>query len=176
MARKDEDFDYSLSLTPAAYVASSSEWILDTEAIYHLCPIKEWFTDFHNLESGIVVMGFNQPSHTMGIGTIRLKMFDGKIFDGMVKELKEARFVPTLKKNLIYVSALEAKGYKVTIEHGTMKFRHGVMVILQGVRRHNLYYLKGGTTNKANIVEAHSDTTKLWHYDWDMLERSLCKL
>ncbi|KAH9679295.1 retrovirus-related pol polyprotein from transposon TNT 1-94-like protein [Citrus sinensis] len=108
------------------YVASSSEWILDTGATYHLCPIKEWFTDFRNLESGAVVMGNDQPCRTIEIGTIQLKMFDG-----MVRELKE--------------------------------FTHGAMVILQGVRRHNLYYLKGGTTDEANVVEAHSDTTKLWH-------------
>ena len=67
MTRKDEDSDYSLSITPAAYVASSNEWILDTRAIYHLCPIKEWFTDFHNLESDAVVMGNDQPCRTMGI-------------------------------------------------------------------------------------------------------------
>ncbi|KAH9727035.1 Integrase catalytic domain-containing protein [Citrus sinensis] len=132
MARKDEDSDYSLSITLAAYVASSSEWILDTGATYHLCPIKEWFTDFNVLESGAVVMGNDQLCRTMGIGTIRLKMFDE-----MVRELKEVRFVPTLKKNLISVGTLEANGYKVTIEDGIMKFTHGAMVIL--------------------------DTTKLWH-------------
>ncbi|KAH9668753.1 retrovirus-related pol polyprotein from transposon TNT 1-94-like protein [Citrus sinensis] len=158
MARKDENSDYSLSITPTAYVASSSEWIVDTGATYHLCHIKEWFTNFRNLESGAVMMGNNQPCRTMRIGTIQLKMFDG-----MVRELKEVRFVPEIKKNLISVGALEAKGYKVTIEDGTMKFTHGAMVILQGVQRHNLYYLKGGTTDEANIVEAHSDTTKLWH-------------
>ena len=67
MARKDENSDYSLSITPAAYVASSSEWILDTGATYHLCPIKEWFTDFRNLESGAVVMGNDKPCRTMGL-------------------------------------------------------------------------------------------------------------
>ncbi|KAH9800316.1 Histidinol dehydrogenase [Citrus sinensis] len=128
MARKDEDFDYSLSITPAAYVASSSEWIL-------------------------VVMGNNQPCRTMGIGTIRLKMFDR-----MVRELKEVRFVPTLKKNLIYVGTLKAKGYKITIEDGIMKFTHRAMVILQGVWRHNLYYLKG---DKKFWAEAVSYTSHL---------------
>ncbi|KAK9217533.1 hypothetical protein WN943_006160 [Citrus x changshan-huyou] len=63
--------------------------------------------------------------------------------------------------DLISVGALEAKGYKVTIENGTMKFTYGAMVILQRVRHHNLYYLKGGTTNEINVVEAYSDTTKL---------------
>ena len=56
---------------------------------------------------------------------IRLKMFDG-----MVRELKEIRYVPTLKKNLICVGTLEAKGYKVTIENGIIKFTYGAMVIL----------------------------------------------
>ena len=41
MAWKDEDSDYSLSITSVVYVASSSEWILDNGATYHLCPIKE---------------------------------------------------------------------------------------------------------------------------------------
>ncbi|KAH9685883.1 Integrase catalytic domain-containing protein [Citrus sinensis] len=118
----------------------------------------EWFTDFRNLESGAVVMGNDQPCRTMGIGTIWFKMYNG-----MVKELKEVRYVPTLKKNLISMGVLEAKGYKVIIENGTMKFAYRAMVILQGVRRHNLYYLKGGTTDETNVVEVHSDTTKLWH-------------
>ena len=84
MIRKDEDSDYSLTIMLATYVASSSEWILDTRAAYHLCPIKEWFMDFCNLESGAVVMRNDQPSCTMGIRTIWLKMFDG-----IVRELKE---------------------------------------------------------------------------------------
>ncbi|KAH9657711.1 hypothetical protein KPL70_023190 [Citrus sinensis] len=159
MARKDEDSNYSLSITPAAYVASSSEWILDTGTTYHLCPIKEWFTDFHNLKSGAVVMRNDQPCCTMRIRTIRLKMFDG-----MIRELKEVRFVPVLKKNLISVDALEAKGYNVTIEDGTIKFTHGVMVILQRVRRHNLYYLKGGKKTMVKFGKANHDTREILEY------------
>ncbi|KAH9734322.1 hypothetical protein KPL71_017332 [Citrus sinensis] len=123
MAWKDEDFDYSLSIIPAAYVASSCEWILDTGATYHL-------------------------------------------------ELKEVRFVPALKKNLISVGVLEAKGYKVTIEDDIMKFTHGAMVILQGVQRHNLYYLKGGTTEKQMLLRCTVTPPSYGMYDWDMLARS----
>ncbi|KAH9673193.1 Integrase catalytic domain-containing protein [Citrus sinensis] len=53
------------------------------------------------------------------------------MFDGIVRELKELRFIPVLKKNLISVGALEIKGYKVIIEDGIMKFTHGAMVILR---------------------------------------------
>ncbi|KAH9657090.1 hypothetical protein KPL70_022912 [Citrus sinensis] len=73
-----------------------------------------------------VVMRNDQPCRIMGIGTIRLKMFDG-----MVKELKEVRFVQALKKNLISVGALKAKGCKVTIEDDTIKFTHRAMMILK---------------------------------------------
>ncbi|KAH9686470.1 hypothetical protein KPL70_014355 [Citrus sinensis] len=125
MASKDEDSDYSLSITPTTYVASSSEWIFDIRATYHLCPIREWFTDFSELESGAVAMENDQPCHTMGIGIVRLKLFDG-----IVRELKEVRYILVLKKNLIFMGALEAKGYKVTIENSTIKFTYGAMVIL----------------------------------------------
>ena len=111
MARKDEDSDYSLSITPAACVASSSEWILDTGATYHLCPIKEWFTDFRYLKSDAVVIGNDQPCRTMGKRTIRLKMFDG-----MVRELKEIRFVPALKKNLISVVLWKLKATRLPLK------------------------------------------------------------
>ena len=85
------------------------------------------------------------------------------MFDGMFRELKEIKYVPILKKNLISVGALEVKGYKVTIENGTIKLMYGAMMILQGVRRHNLYYLRGVITDEANVSQAHSDTTNLWH-------------
>ena len=114
--------------------------------------------NFRNLESDAIVMVNDQPCHTMRIGIIRLK-----IFDGMIRELKEVRYVPTLKKNLIYVGALKTKGYKVTIENDIIKFMYGLMVILQGVWRHNMYYLKRGITDEANVADAHSDTIKLWH-------------
>ncbi|KAH9751460.1 hypothetical protein KPL71_014309 [Citrus sinensis] len=120
---------------------------------------SDYSLNFRNLESGAVVMGNNQPCRTIGIGTIRLKMFDG-----MVKELKEVRFVPALKKNLISVGALEAKGYKVTIEDGTMKFTHGAIMILQGIQHHNLYYLKGGKKTRVKFGTANHNTREILEY------------
>ena len=79
--------------------------------------------------------------------------------DGMVRELKEVRYVIVLKKNHISIGSLEAKGYKITIEDGNIKFTHRVMVILQGVGHYNLHYLKGGTTDETNLSKAHNDTT-----------------
>ena len=46
-----------------------------------------------------------------GVGTIQIRMFDG-----MVRELKEVRYVPQLKRNLISVGALESLGLGVSIK------------------------------------------------------------
>ena len=66
-----------------------------------------------------------------------------KMFDEMVRELKDVRFVPQLKKNLISIRALEAQGLKRTLRDGILKMLKSSMVVLKGIRRNNLYYLKG---------------------------------
>lgn len=47
----------------------------------------------------------------VGIGTIRIKMFDG-----VVRALADVRHVPNLKRNLISLSTLDTKGYKYSGE------------------------------------------------------------
>jgi len=44
-----------------------------------------------------------------------------KMFDGMVRELKEVRYVPLRKRNLISVGTLEALGLEVSIGGGVLK-------------------------------------------------------
>ena len=52
----------------------------------------------------------------VGIETIRIKMFDGVVFT-----LGDVRHVPDLKRNLISLSTLDAKGYTYTDEGGLLK-------------------------------------------------------
>jgi len=87
-----------------------------------------------------------------GIGTVRLKMFDG-----MVRELKEVRYVPQLKKNLISVGALETLGRVVSIRNGVLKMTKGSMVVMKGIRQNNLYYLKGSTVTGQVETSISSD-------------------
>ena len=61
-------------------------------------------------------MGDDRPCNMKEIGTIRIK-----IFDGIVRELKEVRYVPQLKRNLISVGALEKIGLVVSIRDGVLK-------------------------------------------------------
>ena len=67
------------------------------------------------------------------------------MFDGMVRELKDVRYVPHLKRNIISVGALKALDLEVYIRDGVLKMTRGSMIVLKDVQCNNLYYLKGST-------------------------------
>ena len=67
------------------------------------------------------------------------------MFDGMVRELKEVRYVSQVKKNLISVGVMKALGHRVSVRDGILKMTRGSMVVLKGVRYNKLYYLMSST-------------------------------
>ena len=104
-------------------------------------------------------MGDDHPCNIKGMGTVRIKMDDG-----IVRELKEVRYVPQLKRNLISVGALEALGLVISVRDGVLRMIKGSMVVLKGVRRDNLYYLKGSTvTGQVETSSSLDDgCTEVW--------------
>ena len=63
--------------TPIIGYSGENEWILDTGATYHVCPNRDWFTNFEKLEGCSVVMGDDHPCIMEGVGTIPIRIFDG---------------------------------------------------------------------------------------------------
>ena len=55
-------------------------------------------------------MGDDHTCNVEGIGTVHIKMFDG-----IVRESKEVRYVPQLKRNLISICALKTLGHVVPL-------------------------------------------------------------
>ena len=55
------------------------------------------------------------------------------MFDGMVRELKEVRYVPQLKKNIISVGALEALSLDISDRDVVLKMFRGSRIVLKGV-------------------------------------------
>ena len=78
-----------------------------------------------------------------GIGTVCIKLFDD-----MIRELKDVRYVPQMKKNLISVETLEAQGLRGTLREDILKMSGGSLVVLKGIRHNNLYYLKSSVIKK----------------------------
>jgi len=87
------------------------------------------------------------------------------MLDGMVQELKGVSYVPQLKRNLISVGAFEELGLEVSIRDGILKMTRGSIVVLNGVRCNNFYYLKGSTVTGQVTTSTNSDDdfTQLLH-------------
>ena len=86
------------------------------------------FSSFEKLDRCFTVMGDDHPCNVEVIGTVRIKMFDA-----MVQELEEVRYVPQLKRNLISVGVLKTLGLVVSIRDGVLKMTKGSMVVMKGV-------------------------------------------
>ena len=74
---------------------SGGAWVLDLACSYHMTPRRVWFTTYRSI-SGEVLMGNNMTCKVLGIGTGRIKMYDG-----VVRILSNVCHVPYLRKNLL---------------------------------------------------------------------------
>ncbi|KAG8497200.1 hypothetical protein CXB51_008576 [Gossypium anomalum] len=156
----DEESDFSL--VGMAMACHTDEWILDSGCTYHMCPNKDWFSSLKELEGGVVLMGNDSACTTMGVGTVQLKNHDGSI-----QVLTDVRYVPSLKKNLIPLGALESKGLTITLRDGLLKVVAQELTVMKGTRRNNLYFLNGSTviglTSTVSAKDVDSEATRLWH-------------
>ena len=156
----ESDISLIVSLSASSY---PNEWILDSGCTYHMCPIRDWFFEFQELGGEVIYMGNDNPCKTVGIGSIKLRNHDGS-----TRILRDVRYVPKLKKNLISLGALESKCLVVTMRDGILKATSGALVMLKGVRKNNLYYYQGNTVvgtvaTTTSSFKKDAEATKLWH-------------
>eukprot|EP00253_Pinus_taeda_P006383 PITA_06383 len=87
---------------------------------------------------------------------------------GVFITLKNVKYVPGLKKNLVSVTMLEEKGYNVVFSKGKVLLRHIAMGQTKriGIRVKNLYKLEVddcvALSMKVELVQSQ-DIGKLWH-------------
>ena len=103
-----------------------------------MCPNKEFFKTFESIDGGKVLLGNNLACKVTGMGTINIQMFDEE-----TRELKQVRYVPELKRNLISLGMMDKMGCSIKAEDGKIKVLNKGEVIMKGVRRNGLYVLVG---------------------------------
>lgn len=143
----------------------SDVWVLDSGASYHICPNREWFTTYEQIDGGNVLMANSSVCKAVGIGSIKIRTHAGKI-----ATLNQVRHVPHMTKNLISLSVLDSKGFSFRGEGGELCISKGSSVVLKGAKHGTLYILQGSTltgsaaANVASSEDRRSDMTKLWHF------------
>lgn len=136
------------------------EWVMDSGCTFHMTPCKHFFSELNLFEGGKVIMGNNQQCFVKGIGSMTLRTSDGSL-----KILKDVRYVPELKRNLISLGTLDKAGFSYTSENGTLNVTKDSVLKLSGQLRDGLYILKGKTvTGELNVLsKLASKETFLWH-------------
>uniref|UniRef100_A0A2C9VA95 Retrovirus-related Pol polyprotein from transposon TNT 1-94-like beta-barrel domain-containing protein n=1 Tax=Manihot esculenta TaxID=3983 RepID=A0A2C9VA95_MANES len=74
----------------------------DSTCSFHICLHKEWFSSYELVDKGVVLMGNDHHYKVFGIGTIKIRMYDG-----MIRTLIDVWYVPDMKKKLISLHVLD---------------------------------------------------------------------
>lgn len=81
-------------------------------------------------------MGDNNSQNVLWTGDIAIKMYDG-----IVGQIKNVRYVLNLKWNLISLGILEDERHTLKSKNNTLKFLKGSLIVMKGPKRNGLYYL-----------------------------------
>jgi len=107
---------FLLSITPSACYLDAFEWVLYTSFTYHICPRRELFANFKELDGGLMFMGDDHTCRLVDKSTVRIKMYDR-----IMRELKDMRYIPRITKNLIAIGDSKAEGLRGILGGGVLK-------------------------------------------------------
>ena len=93
-----------------------------------MSPNKDWFSTYKAFSNDDVLMGNNSSCKIVGIGIVKINMFDG-----IVRNLTNIKHVFDLKRNFISLSTLDLNGYKFIGEGGVIKVSKDALVVMKGV-------------------------------------------
>ena len=110
---------------------------------------RDWFSTYEPMYKGAVLIRNNASCKIAGIGTVRIKMFNG-----VVRTLGNVGHVLSLNRNLISLSSLDAKGYKYTSEGGVLNINKGTLVVMKGHQKTTMLYVLQGSTVIGDVVVA----------------------
>jgi hypothetical protein len=127
------------------------EWKLDSSASHHMCSHRNWFISYQSVDEGVVFMGNGILYKTIGVGSIRIG-----IFDGIVRELIYVIFVLEIKSNLISLGVLDSCGYKYTGQGGAHTLSKGSLVVMKETKVDNLYKFEGSTKVAHEVTDVSS--------------------
>ena len=89
-----------------------------------MCPHKELFFKFGEVDGRVVYIGSGDVSYMTGMGSIRLRNHYVSI-----RVLTDVRYVPKLKKNLISLGGLKSKGLVVIIRDGVLNVNSEALLV-----------------------------------------------
>jgi hypothetical protein len=139
--RPQGDEDINISTISGMVPTNDNTWLIDNFASRHMTGLRDHLTHFIKKETHLHVFLRDDVRYNVrGVGnyTFQLDSY-------MQLQLKKVLYVPGMKRNLLTISSLEYRGYKVTFSKGRVlawhKDSHINCFEVIGVRENNLYRL-----------------------------------
>lgn len=134
-------------------------WVIDSGCTHHMTCRRDWFVEFTEAGSSKILLGDYHSVETSGRGTIRLNTKEGS-----VKLMKDVRYVPTLRRNLISTSTLDRLGFTHSGGDGKISFYKNKKLALQGTLKNGLYIFDGDmVTPEVWQAEKAATQVSMWH-------------
>ena len=125
-------------------------------ASFYSSPSKELFQNLKSGNFGKVYLADNKALDIEGKGDVCIKSTLGNKWT-----LEDLRFIPVIKKNLIFDYQLDSTGCAAEFEKGSLKIVKGSMVVAHDTKSGTLYTTIG-CINMAIVVECASGSC-MWH-------------
>ena len=94
---------------PSTSGASSGIWYVDSGASRHMTGVREYFSELSESGTDIeVVLGDDRVVRVVSVGTLTFQRESEPPL-----KVSDVLYVPGMRKNLIFVSALEDRGYEI---------------------------------------------------------------
>ena len=97
----EEDFDVGALVVTIEYKGGES-WVLDWGCSCHMTSNSSFFSNYQKVDGRKVTMGNKASCPVVGIGDVRIIMFDG-----VVRKLTEVLHVPSMNRHLISLGTLD---------------------------------------------------------------------
>eukprot|EP00253_Pinus_taeda_P023367 PITA_23367 len=156
---KQAEFYLQAALSTSAPSDSMGIWLIDSGASRHFTGYKEVLYNLVEKETNLeIVLGDDMKYPVKDVGNVSLKLNQDNTI-----HLQDVLYVPNLKKNLVSISVMEDKGYKVTFSDGKVRiWKNNVKdAFTLGFRVDSLYQVSGSPLGVMSC-----DTTlqsELWH-------------
>ncbi|KAG6465891.1 hypothetical protein O3G_MSEX015473 [Manduca sexta] len=149
-------------------------WYVDSGATSHMCNNKSVISDFVSVKPSSVSVANGEKLFTVGQGEVKVRLTNG------IRTIKDVFYVPNLSANLLSVSCLVNKGYKVIFYKDKCKIFDKQDMLAIATLENGIYKLdtigqplcEGGNNNFVYSVERQDipsegkvavESQEIWH-------------
>jgi hypothetical protein len=157
--RPQRNEDINISALFGMVHTNDYTWLIDSGASKHMTGHRNHLTHFVEKEIHLHVVLGDDARYNVRVGTSTFQL------DSDMQLELEVLYVPRMKRNLVSISALEDKGYKITFSEGRVlawhKDSHISVSKVIGVRENSLYRL---TIKPVQVLLYDTiSLSELWH-------------